>query len=144
MTLKFLRLYWLLKRRIGLNNDMGLLNSKLYINDIKKENEEIQRKLTEAQKEIEKKDKRYLDYIKEKSEEYDIVDNLNFEFTMKTKPKNEFVIQSMPDLVTVEGNMVKGDGLETVGNKEDLNKDEEEKKEEAKIELVNDDEPTGK
>ena len=114
------------------------------INDIKKENEEIQRKLTEAQKEIEKKDKRYLDYIKEKSEEYDIVDNLNFEFTMKTKPKNEFVIQSMPDLVTVEGNMVKGDGLETVGNKEDLNKDEEEKKEEAKIELVNDDEPTSK
>ncbi len=114
------------------------------INDIKKENEEMQRKLTEAQKEIEKKDKRYLDYIKEKSEEYDIVDNLNFEFTMKTKPKNEFVIQSMPDLVTVEGNMVKGDGLETVGNKEDLNKDEEEKKEEAKIELVNDDEPTGK
>ena len=98
------------------------------INDIKKENEEIQRTLTEAKKEIEKKEKRYLDYVKEKNEEYDIVDNDNFEFKMKTKPKNEFVIQSMPDLVTVEGNMVKGDGLETVGDKEESN-----------IELVNDD-----
>lgn len=36
MTLRFLRLYWLLKRRIGLNKNMGLLNSTLYRNDIKK------------------------------------------------------------------------------------------------------------
>ena len=35
MISRFLRLYWLLRRRIGLNNDMGLLNSELYRNDIK-------------------------------------------------------------------------------------------------------------
>ena len=36
MILKFLRLYSMLKKRSGLNNAMGLLNSELYRNDIKK------------------------------------------------------------------------------------------------------------
>ena len=107
------------------------------IDEMKKENIELIKIIAESQKEIEKNNKQYVDNAKKKSEKYHIVRSLNFELKLQSKPKNQFIIQSMPNVITVKSSTVKVKGLETVPNKEDIPfilKQEEE----PKIELVND------
>ena len=120
---------------IRMNKEIESLNKE--IEEIKKENYELKRTITEEQKKIETKNKKYINNAKEKSKKYEIVNNINFQLKLQSKHKTELIIQSMPNVITVKGNNLKGKGLETVPNKEEVPsilKQEEE----PKIELVND------
>lgn len=102
------------KKRFADNNIIEKTKKEIILieNDIsnfKDENEKLKNEISKVDAKINKKIKGYNNYVKEKMEEYNIEDEFFEYITEKkvTKKSDNLVIQSMPDLISVQGTSTK-------------------------------------
>lgn len=103
------------KKRLAENNTIEKTKKEIIliennISSVKDDNEKIKNEIAKVDAQINKKIKGFNDYVKEKMDEYNIEDE-SFEYVtekkIKKKQESNLVIQSMPDLITVQGSSSK-------------------------------------